>query len=149
MASCDIPVAPPEAPQCGEPTFDSATEPGVFLWQNCTASGTDDVWTMTISGGGLPFDSYQGVLTSTNLVTATGAQLEANDVVDGNLGDNGLDFTLNVAGSALDVIDFTVPTGGQTCFDVQQLPAGAQVSVGRNRVIQASAFNLEDLGVCL
>jgi len=85
--SCDLPVAPVEPEQCAELTFDRDTEPGIFLWQDCTVGGTDDVWNMTISG--------------------------------------------------------------QTCFDAQQLPAGAQVFVGRNRVTSTGPFNLEDLGVCL
>ncbi len=145
--SCDLPVAPVEPEQCAELTFDRDTEPGIFLWQDCTVGGTEDVWNMTISGGGLPFLPYQGALTSTNLVTATGDQLEANDTL--NIGSNGFDFILNVANRALDAVDFTIPMGGQTCFDAQQLPAGAQVFVGRNRVTSTGPFNLEDLGVCL
>jgi len=146
LASCLLPPAPAVPDQCGEPMFDRATEPGVFLWQDCAASGTDDVWNMMISGGGLPFLPYQGVLTSTNLVTATGIQTEANDILD--VGSNGFNFVLNVANQALDGVDFTIPTGGQTCFDVQDLPAGAQIYVGRNRVVRTDAFNLEDLGIC-
>jgi len=145
LGSCDLPVDPP---QCGEPTFDRTSEPGVFLWQDCTATGPDDVWFIRVSGGGLAFDSYEGTLDSTNLITVQGVQLEPNDVIDSDPTDNGIDFKLNVANSALDGLDIQIPTGSQTCFEVQQLPSLANVFVGRDRLVMNSAFNLENLGVC-
>ena len=149
LGSCDLSPPPVEASQCGEPVFDRETEPGVFLWQDCDVVGNDAVWHMVISGGGLPFQPYQGVLTSSNLVTTVGQQLEANDTLEPLLNANGFSFSLNVANRAIDGVDFSVPSGGQTCFDVQSLPLEAQVYVGRDRLVQTGAFNLEDLGFCL
>jgi len=140
-------VIPEDPPQCGEPVFDRATEPGVFLWQNCDATGAEDDWSMRVVGGGLPWSSYEGILTSTNPVTAVGVMLEANDVADGDLTDNGLDFTLNVANSAIDGLELLIPSGGQTCFDILNAPSSA-IYVGRYRVLMSDAFNLENLGVC-
>ena len=145
LASCSVPVDPP---QCGEPVFDRTTDAGVFLWQDCAAGGSSDSWFLRVSGGGLPFDSYVGSLASTNLVTVQGTQLEANDQIDGNLLDNGLDFQLNVANSAIDGLNIQIPAGSQTCFEIQQLPSLANVFVGRFRLLMNGAFNLEDLGVC-
>jgi len=145
LGSCDLPVDPP---QCGEPAFDRTTEPGAFLWQDCSVSGVNDSWFLRITGGGLPFDAYVGTLTSTNLVTVEGTQLEANDVIDGDLTDNGLDFRLNVANSAVDGLNIQIPSGGQTCFNIEQLPSLSNVYVGRLRSPMNSAFNLENLGVC-
>jgi len=144
LGSCSLPVDPAE---CGEPTFDRRSEPGVFLWKDCTGSA-DSSWHLRVAGGGLAWSPYIGNLISSNAVTATGEQLEANDILDIN--GNGLDFRLNVANSALDGIDFTIPANSQTCFDITQLPTVAQIYVGRNRlVLKNNAFNLEDLGVCL
>lgn len=145
LQACDLPVDPP---QCGEPDFDRAIDAGVFLWQDCTVSGSNDEWFMRVTAGGLPFDSYIGTLTSTNLIAVAGEQLEANDQIDGDLSDNGLDFILNVANSAIDGLDIQIPSGGQTCFEIQQAPSLANVYVGRFRLLMNSAFNLEDLGVC-
>jgi len=145
LTSCSVPVDPP---QCGEPAFDRATDAGVFLWQDCAAGGSSDSWFLRISGGGLPFDSYVGTLDSTNLVTAQGSQLEANDQIDGNLLDNGLDFELNVANSAIDGLNIQIPSGSNTCFEIQQMPSLANVFVGRFRLLMNGAFNLEDLGIC-
>jgi len=145
LGSCNLPADPP---QCGEPVFDSATEPGVFLWQDCSVGGGTDAWMLRVSGGGLPFDAYVGTLESSNSVTVQGTQLEANDQIDGDLSDNGLDFRLNVANPAIDGLDIQFPSGSQTCFEIQQMPSLANVFVGRFRLIMNSAFNLEDLGVC-
>ena len=146
LASCSVPVEPAE---CGEPNYDRTSEPGVFLWKDCSTSNGDSVWQLRVAGGGLAWSPYIGSLVSSNLVTATGEQLEPNDTLDGNLSDNGLDFTLNVANSALDGINFTIPANSQTCFDISQAPATSQVYVGRNRLLlTGNAFNLENLGVC-
>ena len=145
LGACDLPTEPP---QCGEPTFDRTNEPGVFLWQDCSAAGPDDIWFLTVSGGGLPFDAYEGTLDSSNPISVQGNQLEPNDVIDSDPTDNGIDFRLNIANSGLDGLDIQIPTGSQTCFEVQQLPSLANVFVGRNRVLMNSAFNLENLGVC-
>ena len=149
LNSCDTVTPPVQSDQCGEPVFDSSTEPGVFLWQDCDVSGSEAIWRMRVSGGGLSFLPYQGVVTSSNLVTAVGVQLEGHDLLDPILGSNGFIFTFSLANSGIDGVDFSIPTGGQTCFDVQELPLGAQVFVGRNRLVQTGAFNLEDLGICL
>jgi len=146
LAACSVPVDPPE---CGEPAYDRDTEPGVFLWKNCDTSSADEDWSMRIIGGGLPFTAYIGTLTSSNLVTAVGEQLEANDTIDGDLTDNGLDFILQVANRAVDGLDIQIPAGSDTCFEIQQMPSLANIYVGRFRMLKNSAFNLENLGNCL
>lgn len=146
LAACSVQVDPPE---CGEPVYDRDTEPGVFLWKNCDTSSAAADWTMRIIGGGLPYTAYVGTLTSTNLVAVIGDQIEANDTIDGNLFDNGLDFSLNVANRAVDELNIQIPAGSNTCFAMQQLPSLANVYVGRVRMLQNTEFNLEDLGNCL
>ncbi|MEE9492692.1 MAG: putative Ig domain-containing protein [Gammaproteobacteria bacterium] len=137
----------PPVNACGEPAYNSATEPGVYLWQDCTATG-DAHWLMHVVGGGLSWQPYQGQLDSMNPVTANGFALEAHDTLDAISGDNAIDFTLNVARTAIDGIDFLIPANSQTCFDIQVKPQTAQVYVGRNRHVFNVPFNLENLGAC-
>ena len=150
LQSCGIEI---DAPQCGEPTFDVATEPGAYVWQEC-AAGTSDaaVWRLRIVGGGLNFAPYTGVITTSNAFSSIeGISIETNsdDNIDGTDGDNELNFILFVANTGIDGIDFVIPSGGQSCFDVQALPTGSQVFVGRDRVPMTQRFNLENLGICL
>jgi len=149
LERCDVPVVAVDPPQCGEPVFDQTTEPGVFLWQDCSATSGSDDWFLRIAGGGLPFEFYSGSLTSTNLVAVEGTRLEPNDVIDSNLADNGLNFSLGVGGTAIDGLNIQIPSVSQTCFSIEQQPSLANVYVGRFRLLMNSAFNLEDLGVCL
>ena len=146
LSACTLPVEPE---QCGEPTFDRDTEPGLFLWQDCDVAGGDNIWNMIISGGGLEFAPYSGVLTSTNPITTNGGSLlEANDTFDLAPDNLALGFILNVAGRALDAGSFSVSDNGQACFQLQEAPFGAALYVGRNRQLIDGPFNLEDLGVC-
>ena len=149
LQSCGTQFVPP---QCGEPTFDADTEPGLFLWQDCDASaGGDDQWRLRVVGGGMSFAPYQGLLTSSNSFSSIqGFSIEvgSEDTFDSVPGDNELDFILFVANAGVDGIDMAIPSGGQTCFDAQSLPFGAQVFVGRDRQLMNQAFNLQDLGNC-
>ena len=142
------PPPPPPVNACGEPGYDRATEPGVYLWQDCTATGPDAHWLMHVVGGGLNWQPYQGRLVATRSIIARGVLLEAHDTLDAINGDNAIDFTLNVAKSAIDGIDFKIPANSQTCFSIQVKPQVAQVYVGRNRKVFNAPFNLENLGGC-
>ena len=146
LSACTLPVEPE---QCGEPTFDRDTEPGLFMWQDCDVSGADNIWNMIISGGGLSFAPYSGNLTSTEPITTNGGSLlEANDTFSLTPDSLALEFILNVAGRSLDAGSFSVPANGQTCFNLQDAPAGALLYVGRNRQLIDGPFNLENLGLC-
>ena len=145
LASCN---APAEPAQCGSPEYDRATQPGLYLWKDCTVSGATDSWQMTVAGGGLSWSPYIGSLTATNPLVATGFQLEANDILDSAPGDGFLDFNFKVANSALDGTDILIPANSQTCFVVNTIPAGSQVYVGRDKLVKTGAFNLENLGIC-
>ena len=146
LESCD---APQEPAQCGSPVYDRASEPGLYIWKDCSVTGATNSWQMTVAGGGLSWSPYIGTLTATNTLVATGFQLEANDTLDSAPGDGVLDFNFKVANTALDGADILIPANSQTCFSVNSIPAGAQVYVGRDKLAKTGAFNLENLGVCL
>ena len=145
LTSCD---APPVPAQCGEPEFDRSTEPGLYIWKNCSASGPGENWQVIAAGGGLPWSPYSGQITSSNPATASGFQLEANDTLDSVTGDNVTDFILKVANTALDGFDVLIPDNSQTCFQATSIPAGSQVFVGQDKTAISGAFNLDNLGVC-
>jgi len=146
LESCSTP--PPATAQCGEPSYNNQTEPGFYAWQDCDATGSDDVWHFRAVGGGLSWAPYVGALSSSNPVSATGNSLESNDTLDAVGGDNGLDFTLYVGGGGVDGIDLQFPATSATCLNMSSLPAGSAVRVGAGKQVMTGAFNLNDLGAC-
>lgn len=148
LGACNItPITPPpQAPQCGAPSFDAATDPGLYLWQDCDNT-TARAWTLRAVGGGLGFDSYVGNLTASDVLSPIGFGLEPNDTLDTVAGDTLVDFELRVGGTGQDGFSVDVPLGA-SCFDPTSLPAGAGLFVGRDQLVMTGSFNLEDLGVC-
>ena len=55
-------------------------------------------------------------------------------------------FTMSMAGTGQDGIDFEVPTGN-TCLELD-LPAGIDLLVGEDRVAVTPPFDIETLGAC-
>ena len=140
-------VAPPTvAPQCGAPSFNAVTDPGLYLWQDCDNT-TTRAWSLAVAGGGLGFASYTGNLTASGVLTPTGFGLEPNDTLDSVAGDAAIDFELRVGGSGIDGFEVDVPAGA-SCFSPLGMPAGTEVFVGAGALALTGAFNLEDLGVC-
>ena len=132
LANCNI----AEPAECGEPGYDRTTEPGLYLWKDCSAAGPAAQWRVRVAGGGLSWSPYNGYLLSNNPVIATGVQLEASDTIDATLGDNGLDYILNVANAALDGLDILIPANSTTCFELQVMPTGSQLYVGREKLTE-------------
>lgn len=140
---------PPDfEPECGEPFFDPATDPGLYLWRNCEAPGAAADWAMRVVGGGLPWGPYAGQLSADVPLAAAGFGLEGNDTLDSTPGDTLIDFILNVGGNGVDGFATQVPAGATTCFDPQTLPLGAGVYVGQGKLAVAGPFNLENLDLC-
>ena len=133
---------------CGDPGFDNRTEPGLYLWLDCTSASPGADWTARIVGGGLGFAEYAGELQANQPVNPTGFGLEANDTFDTVPGDDLIDFSLFVGGSGVDGFDVTLPAGTLACFNAQTLPNGVDVFVGANRQVMSGPFALETLGAC-
>ena len=144
LTSC---APPPQPPQCGEPSFDNSSEPGLYLWQDCSVS-PQRAWHMRVVGGGLPWEGYVGLLTANTTLVANGTLLEGNDILDTVPGDANVDFTLNVGGSGVDGFSVDIPDTATTCMDPISLPQGSGVFVGVGRQNVSGRFNLEDLGIC-
>jgi hypothetical protein len=134
---------------CGEPTFDPATDPGLFLWRDCSVGGTDEIWQVRVNGGGGAWSNYSGFVASSGLLTTVGFSLEASDSLDASsAGDGDIDYSLFVGGNGQDGFQLTVPPGVTTCFNPTTLPAGAQVYVGPGQQVVSGSFELGSLGTC-
>ena len=146
MGACNIAPPPPPPPQCGAPSFDVATDPGLYLWQDCGNTAAR-AWTLRAVGGGLGFGGYTGSLSASDVLTPIGFSLEPSDTLDAVPGDTAIDFELFVGGDGQDGFSVDVPAGA-TCFSPLSLPTTAEVFVGAGQLVQTGPFNLEDLGVC-
>ena len=146
LGACAVTPPTPD-PQCGEPTYDNATEPGVYLWQDCSVTNAR-AWSVRVVGGGLPWGETAGLLSASATLTATGFSLEGSDTLDSVAGDAEIDFSLFVGSSGVDGFDTSLPNGATSCFDVTVLPVGSGVFVGENKQAISGPFNLENLGVC-
>ena len=135
-------------PQCGEPSYDNKSEPGLYVWQDCSADDANESWYIRAVAGGLNWAPYSGLLSASEFVVASGNQLETNDIVDSVPNDNEVDFTLYVGNGGVDGVDVQFPTTSDTCLDILDLPFGSQVYVGENKQPVEGPFNLSDLGAC-
>ena len=136
-------------PACGEPVYDRASEPGVYLWRECNNPASGAVWQVRVVGGGLSWSEFAGLLSADTTLSAAGFSLEGSDTLDSVPGDGQIDFSLYVGGSGEDGFSTEIPPAANSCFDANNLPVGVQVFVGVDKQVMASAFNLEDLGVCI
>ena len=133
---------------CGEPTYNPATEQGVFLWRDC---GGTEQWFMRTTGGGSPTTvSYEGsVISSLGFDSVVGFSLEASDTLDDTTDPTRVDYIFGMKNSGQDGFDFSYPAGSLTCFDATLLPSGVDVQVGSDRSVITGPFELDSLGPCI
>ena len=129
---------------CGEPSIDSATETGVFLWRDCPT----DAWHMRVTAGGGPKITYEGQVLATQPFPSTPVAYshEGADWMDSS-DPLAILFGLKVSGTGQDGFDFRTPTTGQTCFELTA-PANAQVYVGVGKDLVGGSVDLATLGAC-
>lgn len=146
LGACNITPPQPDA-WCGEPSYNTATEPGLYAWQDCSVT-TTSAWSVRAVAGNLPWEGYLGTLTANATLTTTNVSLEGSDTVDSAPGDGLIDFALFVGGTGVDGFDTNIPNSAEACLDLAQLPAGAGVFVGAGKTPISGPFNLQDLGIC-
>lgn len=134
-----------ELSPCGTPTINPATEPGVFLWKDCSTGQ----WAMRVNGGGATNTrTYSGsIVSSTQFSQISGFSIEGSDVLNYVSNPSVAQWTLNVTGSGQDGVDFRPATISETCFNVV-LPVGTTVAVGPAKTAIAPPFDLNTLGAC-
>ena len=126
---------------CDMPVFNSATDPGLYLYQtNCGATGVPQEIYLTAVGGGMPFLPFPGTITSDEVMTVTEIGTETNDLLLPIPG--GYSFNLKVGGAGTDTLLFLIPEGATTCLDVEAVFAGV------NKVVKNGRISLPFLGAC-
>jgi hypothetical protein len=136
------PSTVPPSP-CRAPTFDKATESGVFLWKNCETG----VWSLRASPGGQTLTFQGSVRANQPFASVTAVSLEPKDSLDFTTNPRQIGYTLNVNAAAPDGFDFTFPAGSPTCLRLG-LPAGSPVFVGPKRTPVQPPFDLNTMRAC-
>lgn len=144
LEACDTVVVDDTA-ACGEPSYDNKTEPGFYVWKDCSTTGSNESWSMRAVAGGASWGPYSGSLTSSTALTPAGVSLEGSDILTSG---TNVDFTLYVGGGGVDGADVAIPASSETCLNVSTLPAGSSVFVGFGKQAMTGEFNLNDLGAC-
>jgi len=140
------PPPPPVAEICGAPSYDPATDPGLYLWEE-GCGGTGHSYQVRASAGGSASTlTYAGGVTSSEAFNSvTPYSLEGTDV----LTNTGLqvDYSLNVRQAYQDGFDFSTADGASVCFGLD-LPVGTPVRVGVNATPVAAPFDVASLEPC-
>ena len=140
-------------PVCGMPTYDTATENAVFVWNDCS---DEQQWHMVISGGGTRTIWYDGEIASDNgFDSLTGFSLESTDIVDPEPPvttpfSGPITYSLVLRSIYSDGLNFRVTAQEDGSWDgcfgatTPYLP----VYVGANRVELTAPFSLATFGAC-
>jgi len=140
------PPPPPPGPvtTCGKPNINRAVERGVYLWQECPGNR----WHMRVTAGGGPRITYEGEVSAVQPFPSPPIpfRLEGPDWIDSSDA-RAIRYGLRVVKAGQDGIDFEIPAGGQTCFDVFS-PSSAQVFIGKNKQPVGTSVDLATTGSC-
>ena len=146
VASPVAPSAPSLAAgsECGKPTYDKATQTGVFIWKDCLA----DTWSVRMTGGGVAAGvNYKGsVTTSLGFLMMNPVQFASNDSIS-YASTTQADYNISVYNNAENGLDFVYPAGSAACFRVA-VPTDMRVFLGAGGLEISRNFNLTTLGGC-
>jgi hypothetical protein len=149
LGACVEPPPPPEmGPECGDPEVQGPTDFGLHVWKDCEYAGTSARWNVTIGGGGSTWAGYAGLIASDVTLSATGSELEGNDILDTTPDDSEIDFTLFVGGSGVDAFQVDVPAGSETCFVPVFFFSGSTYSLGADRLPISGNFDMLTMESC-
>ncbi|WP_319548777.1 FG-GAP-like repeat-containing protein [Desulfogranum marinum] len=96
----------------GEPTYDAATEDGVFLWKE------GNVWHLRAIAGFTGWQRYAGsIVSDMDFVSVTPVNIEQWDTLDTS-DPQSISFIINMSGPWYDGIDFEVQAGATVYFNV-------------------------------
>ncbi len=133
---------------CGPPTYNSAVDAGLYLWEENCGGATRDYAVRASAGGSASIVTYAGHVDSNRALTGVaGVALESNDLLEPLKGGSELNYGLNVWNIYQDGFAFSAADGASVCFGMD-LPAGTPVRVGPNATPVAAPFSLPRLGVC-
>ena len=146
QSACLLPPPPVSEPECGRPLFNQAVDKGLYVWKDC---GNTEKWFVRGTGGGDPdLQTYMASISSdSGFSNVASFSYESTDVLN-NLG-NQINVTMNMRTTGQDGIEFAVSPTATTCFDTRQLPIGAQVILGSEKMVMTGAFDLHNQSACL
>lgn len=125
------PVALGVAPAypCGAPTFNAASESGVFIWKDCPSGE----WRLKSAAGGGNVN-YRGTITSTATYTKVKpVALSAGDTIDYTTDPKQIAFSFVTKGSSSDGVNFVPQSGTGACLKIDAPSGTSQVFFGRFR----------------
>lgn len=127
---------------CGVPTFNKATENGLFLWQDCVTQE----WTVRVTAGGVS-SVFAGNIQADNVFTSVVPfSIEASDVLDFTTDTSLIDFALSVGNAGQDGFQFQFDPLTSACFDFGG--PGTAVYVGALRNPLTPPFDLQTFDAC-
>ena len=129
---------------CGMPSYNSATDPGVFVWEDTCSPGT---WHVRATAGGSAKKYIGSIVADSNLIAVSPYLMEKNDVLDvSNL--KSLKFEMILAlTKGEDGFEFKMPASGDVCLDIQS-PSNTPVLLGQNAIPTSYPLNLRTQGPC-
>ncbi|MFB1487550.1 MAG: sulfatase [Thiocapsa sp. C3-sup] len=140
----DVAAVPP----CGEPSYDSATDTGLFLWQDCA---DPQQWRVRFTAGRQPVSFNGSVTSDAPFLSLAGVSQEPSDTLmpgPFSTATNGpISYEQNVGGTGFDGFDFRVGPNADTCF-AAAAPADRPVLLGADRVAVTSPISLRTFGAC-
>lgn len=129
---------------CGSPSFDPATDAGVFVWRDCY----DDVWRFRFSGGGGANIRYSGrVFSAVPLVQIDAVGLDGADTIDSVSDPRRAFFDFVSGGAGTDGFNVKLADDVSACFEMD-LPTNATVQYGPFRTPLNAPLDLKSGGTC-
>ena len=130
-----------ELTACGEPSYSSSTEVGMFVWQDC---GATDQWFVRATAGGGSTTFYEGDLIASNSFASVQAfSFEGLDSFSLSNSDKNLDFDVSMANAGQDGLDIDLPIGSELCLNLND--PNLVIYVGVDKIPFLSTVNLVDL----
>lgn len=118
---------------CGQPTFDSSTDKGLYLWAKCDGK---DTWFLRVTGGGVASrTTYQGALADISKLIEV--SIETSDELQQS--NNDVDYQLHVFNDGVDGLNFKA--GARACLT--PATGGPAIYVGRNNLaVTGTSYSL-------
>lgn len=139
-SSATVTISDDEESACGEPEVDSATETGVFVWQDCQTG----VWHLRMTAGPT-YALFMGTLSAGEPFSSVlPLDIEGHDMFD-TANPQVIDFALQAWAGGVDEFTFTLAPGVPVCLDSA---AALQVQVGEDRTPFAMPFDPATLSAC-
>lgn len=140
--------APPRADLCGAPTYDPASDSGLYLWEQDCDSASRDYSVRSVAGGATRAITYAGTLNADQVFGAvTPVSLESSDLLDVLNGGTQIEYRMQVVSPWSDGFDFNTVSPAGVCFGAD-LPAGTDVLVGPSATPIPAPFDLVRLLPC-